>query len=90
MGSLFQEDLPVVLQAATRSSPHVVLEEDKAILKLFLTAQIGAGSSLFQSFLSVNVVSVEARRAWEACSESVSMLPMGTAPCSEPWPHCRG
>ncbi|NXS25000.1 TENP protein, partial [Mystacornis crossleyi] len=55
MGSLFQEDLPVVLQAVTRSSPHVVLEEDKAILKLFLTAQIGAGSSLFQSFLSVNV-----------------------------------
>ncbi|NWI00160.1 TENP protein, partial [Tichodroma muraria] len=55
MGSLFQEDLPVVLQAVTRSSPHVVLEEDKAIVKLFLTAQIGAGSSLFQSFLSVNV-----------------------------------
>nr|XP_021383086.2 BPI fold-containing family B member 2 [Lonchura striata domestica] len=55
MGSLFQEDLPVVLQAVTRSSPHVVLEEDKAIVKLFLTAQIGAGSALFQSFLSVNV-----------------------------------
>ncbi|NWT70354.1 TENP protein, partial [Prunella himalayana] len=55
MGSLFQEDLPVVLQAVTRSSPHVVLEEDKAIVQLFLTAQIGAGSSLFQSFLSVNV-----------------------------------
>ncbi|NXO06268.1 TENP protein, partial [Oriolus oriolus] len=55
MGSLFQEDLPVVLQAVTRSSPHVALEEDKAIVKLFLTAQIGAGSSLFQSFLSVNV-----------------------------------
>ncbi|NWH38439.1 TENP protein, partial [Chloropsis hardwickii] len=55
MGSLFQEDLPVVLQVVTRSSPHVVLEEDKAILELFLTAQIGAGSSLFQSFLSVNV-----------------------------------
>lgn len=68
----------------------MVLEEDKAILKLFLTAQIGAGSSLFQSFLSVNVVSVEAHRAWEVCAESVSMLPMGTAPCSEPWPHCRG
>uniref|UniRef100_A0A8C5TPA8 Lipid-binding serum glycoprotein C-terminal domain-containing protein n=1 Tax=Malurus cyaneus samueli TaxID=2593467 RepID=A0A8C5TPA8_9PASS len=59
MGSLFQEDLPVVLQAVTRSSPHVELEEDKATVKLFLTAQIGAGSSLFQSFLSVNVVSVE-------------------------------
>ncbi|NXH47158.1 TENP protein, partial [Dicaeum eximium] len=55
MSSLFQEDLPVLLQAVTRSSPHVVLEEDKAILKLFLTAQIGAGSSLFQRFLSVNV-----------------------------------
>ncbi|NXJ26836.1 TENP protein, partial [Dicrurus megarhynchus] len=55
MGSLFPEDLPVVLQAVTRSSPHVVLEEDRAIVKLFLTAQIGAGSSLFQSFLSVNV-----------------------------------
>ncbi|NXD30004.1 TENP protein, partial [Spelaeornis formosus] len=55
MGSLFQEDLPVVLQAVTRSSPHVVLEEDRAIVELFLTAQIGAGSSLFQSFLSVNV-----------------------------------
>ncbi|NXY16157.1 TENP protein, partial [Atrichornis clamosus] len=55
MGSLFQEDLPVVLQTVTRSSPRVVLEEDKAILYLFLTAQIGAGPSLFQSFLSVNV-----------------------------------
>ncbi|NXC23477.1 TENP protein, partial [Campylorhamphus procurvoides] len=55
VGSLFQEDLPVVLQATTRSSPHVVLEEGKAILKLFLTAQIGAVSLVFQSFLSVNV-----------------------------------
>ncbi|NXM69702.1 TENP protein, partial [Serilophus lunatus] len=55
MGSLFQEDLPVELQATTRSSPHVVLEEGKAILKLFLTAQIGAGSPVFQRFLSVNV-----------------------------------
>ncbi|NXN88439.1 TENP protein, partial [Bombycilla garrulus] len=55
MGSLFPEDLPVVLHAVPRSSPHVVLEEDKAIVELFLTAQIGAGSSLFQSFLSVNV-----------------------------------
>ncbi|NXA03587.1 TENP protein, partial [Sapayoa aenigma] len=54
MGSLFQEDLPVVLQAQTRSSPRVVLEEGKAILKLFLTAQIGAGSPVFQRFLSVN------------------------------------
>ncbi|XP_066054836.1 BPI fold-containing family B member 2 [Chamaea fasciata] len=55
MGSLFQEDLPVVLQAVPRSSPRVVLEEDKAIVELFLTAQIGTRSSLFQSFLSVNV-----------------------------------
>ncbi|NXK86583.1 TENP protein, partial [Formicarius rufipectus] len=55
MGSLFQEDLPVVLQSTTRSSPHVVLEEGKAILRLFLTAQIGAVSPVFQSFLSVNM-----------------------------------
>ncbi|NXG18060.1 TENP protein, partial [Grallaria varia] len=55
MGSLFQEDLPVVLQTTTRSSPRVVLEEGRAILKLFLTAQIGAVSPAFQSFLSVNV-----------------------------------
>uniref|UniRef100_A0A8C3QSQ8 Lipid-binding serum glycoprotein C-terminal domain-containing protein n=1 Tax=Cyanoderma ruficeps TaxID=181631 RepID=A0A8C3QSQ8_9PASS len=59
MGSLFQEDLPVVIQAVSRSSPRVALEEDKAIVELFLTAQIGTRSSLFQSFLSVNVVSVE-------------------------------
>ncbi|NWI93542.1 TENP protein, partial [Pitta sordida] len=55
VGSLFQEDLPVVLQAATRSSPRVVLEEGRAILKLFLAAQVGAGSPVFQRFLSVNV-----------------------------------
>ncbi|NXX36475.1 TENP protein, partial [Nicator chloris] len=55
MGSLFQEDQPVVLKVVTRSSPRVVLEEDKAIVKLFLTVQIGTGSSVFQSFLSVNV-----------------------------------
>ncbi|NXJ43174.1 TENP protein, partial [Ciconia maguari] len=55
MGSLFQEDLPVVLQAVVRSSPRVVLEEGKAALKLFLTIHVGAGSSAFQSFLSVNV-----------------------------------
>uniref|UniRef100_A0A8C3MP44 Uncharacterized protein n=1 Tax=Geospiza parvula TaxID=87175 RepID=A0A8C3MP44_GEOPR len=78
MGSLFQEDLPVVLQAVTRSSPHVVLEEDKAIVQLFLTAQIGAGSSPFQSFLSVNVVGVE---AWGACADeemgALRVLPCG-------------
>ncbi|KFQ14331.1 Protein TENP, partial [Leptosomus discolor] len=55
MGSLFQEDLPVVLQAVVRSSPWVVLEEGKAALKLFLTIHVGAGSTTFQSFLSVNV-----------------------------------
>ncbi|KFR04299.1 Protein TENP, partial [Nipponia nippon] len=54
MGSLFQEDLPVVLQAVFRSSPQVVLEEGKAALKLFLTIHVGAGSPAFQSFLSVN------------------------------------
>ncbi|KFR11654.1 Protein TENP, partial [Opisthocomus hoazin] len=37
------------------SSPRVVLEEDKATLKLFLTVHVGAGSPAFQSFLSVNV-----------------------------------
>ncbi|NWR78590.1 TENP protein, partial [Centropus unirufus] len=55
MGSLFQEDLPVVLQAVFRSSPRVVLEEDKAALKIFLTVHVGEGLSSFQSFLSVNV-----------------------------------
>ncbi|XP_075294495.1 protein TENP [Opisthocomus hoazin] len=55
MGSLFPEDLPVTLQAVFRSSPRVVLEEDKATLKLFLTVHVGAGSPAFQSFLSVNV-----------------------------------
>ncbi|NXL03484.1 TENP protein, partial [Mesembrinibis cayennensis] len=54
MGSLFQEDLPVVLRAVFRSSPQVVLEEGKAALKLFLTVHVGAGSPAFQSFLSVN------------------------------------
>ncbi|NXP54919.1 TENP protein, partial [Heliornis fulica] len=55
MGSLFQEDLPVMLQAVFRSSSRVVLEEGKAALKLFLTIHVGAGSSSFQSFLSMNV-----------------------------------
>ncbi|KAF1476586.1 Protein TENP, partial [Eudyptula minor novaehollandiae] len=55
MGSLFQEGLPVMLQAVFRSSPRVVLEEGKGALKLFLTVHIGAGSPAFQSFLSVNV-----------------------------------
>ncbi|NXC70249.1 TENP protein, partial [Anhinga anhinga] len=55
MGSLFQEDLPVMLQAVFRSSPRVVLEEGKAALKLFLTIHVGAGLPAFQSFLSVNV-----------------------------------
>ncbi|NXI50335.1 TENP protein, partial [Chloroceryle aenea] len=55
MGSLFQEDFPVVLQAVFRSSPRVVLEEGKAALKLFLTIHVGAVSPAFQSFLSINV-----------------------------------
>ncbi|NWS59293.1 TENP protein, partial [Chunga burmeisteri] len=55
MGSLFPEDLPVILQAVLRSSPRAVLEEGKAALKLFLTVRVGAGSPAFQSFLSVNV-----------------------------------
>uniref|UniRef100_A0A8C3KPK6 Lipid-binding serum glycoprotein C-terminal domain-containing protein n=1 Tax=Calidris pygmaea TaxID=425635 RepID=A0A8C3KPK6_9CHAR len=55
MGSLFQEDLPVMLQAVFRSSPRVVLEEGKAALKLFLTVHVGAETPAFQSFLSVNV-----------------------------------
>ncbi|XP_069728216.1 BPI fold-containing family B member 2 [Phaenicophaeus curvirostris] len=55
IGSLFHEDLPVVLQAVFRSSPRVLLEEDKAALKLFLTVHVGEGVSSFQSFLSVNV-----------------------------------
>ncbi|NXN36346.1 TENP protein, partial [Rhinoptilus africanus] len=55
MGSLFQEDLPVTLQAVFRSSPRVVLEEGKAALKLFLTVHVGAGSPAFQNFLSVHV-----------------------------------
>uniref|UniRef100_A0A8B9Z8P6 Lipid-binding serum glycoprotein C-terminal domain-containing protein n=1 Tax=Buteo japonicus TaxID=224669 RepID=A0A8B9Z8P6_9AVES len=54
MGSLFQEDLPVILRAVLRSSPRVVLEEGKAALKLFLTIHVGAGSPAFQIFLSVN------------------------------------
>ncbi|KFP38862.1 Protein TENP, partial [Chlamydotis macqueenii] len=55
MGSLFQEDRPVMLQAVFRSSPRVLLEEGKAALQLFLTVHVGAGSPAFQSFLSVNV-----------------------------------
>ncbi|NWW46989.1 TENP protein, partial [Pedionomus torquatus] len=55
MSSLFQEDLPVMLQAVFRSSPRVVLEEDKAALKLFLTVHVGAETPAFQSFLSMNV-----------------------------------
>uniref|UniRef100_A0A672TZP4 Lipid-binding serum glycoprotein C-terminal domain-containing protein n=1 Tax=Strigops habroptila TaxID=2489341 RepID=A0A672TZP4_STRHB len=57
MGSLFPEDLPVVLQAVFRSSPRVVLEEGKAALKLFLTVHVGAGSPALQSFLSANDMS---------------------------------
>ncbi|XP_064888165.1 BPI fold-containing family B member 2 isoform X1 [Columba livia] len=55
MGSLFQEDVPVTLQAVFRSSPRMVLEEGKAALKLFLTVHVGAGSPVLQSFVSVHV-----------------------------------
>ncbi|NXH20765.1 TENP protein, partial [Bucco capensis] len=55
MGSLFQKDLPVILQAMFRSSPRVQLEEGKAAIKFFFTIHIGAGSPDFQSILSVNV-----------------------------------
>ncbi|NXT74464.1 TENP protein, partial [Zapornia atra] len=55
VGYLFQDDLPVMLQAVFRSSSRVVLEEGKAALKLFLTVHMGADSSSFQSFLSVHV-----------------------------------
>ncbi|GAB0197341.1 BPI fold-containing family B member 2 [Grus japonensis] len=58
MGSLFQEDVPVMLQAVFRSSSRVVLEEGKAALKLFLTIHVGASSSAFQSFLSMNVAAL--------------------------------
>uniref|UniRef100_A0A8B9P5T7 Lipid-binding serum glycoprotein C-terminal domain-containing protein n=1 Tax=Apteryx owenii TaxID=8824 RepID=A0A8B9P5T7_APTOW len=55
MGSLFQEDLPVMLTVMFRSSPRVALEEGKATLKLFLTVHAGVGSSAFQNFLSMSV-----------------------------------
>lgn len=57
VGSLYHEDLPIMLSAALRSSPRVMLEEGRAALKLFLTVHIGAGSPDFQSFLSVSAVS---------------------------------
>ncbi|NXI40597.1 TENP protein, partial [Galbula dea] len=55
MSSLFQEDLPVIMQAVFRSSAQVTLVESKAALKLFFTIQIGAGSPDFQTILTVNV-----------------------------------
>ncbi|KAM4649642.1 protein TENP-like [Amazona ochrocephala] len=76
MGSLFPEDLPVVLQAVFRSSTRVVLEEGKAALKLLLTVHVGAGSPAFQSFLSVNVVSVP-------CEPQQRLPPMHGAGCEE-------
>uniref|UniRef100_A0A8B9CU33 Lipid-binding serum glycoprotein C-terminal domain-containing protein n=1 Tax=Anser brachyrhynchus TaxID=132585 RepID=A0A8B9CU33_9AVES len=54
VGSLYPEDLPVMLRAELRSSPRVELEEGRAALKLFLTVHIGAGSPDFQSFLSMS------------------------------------
>lgn len=76
MGSLFPEDLPVVLQAVFRSSTRVVLEEGKAALKLFLTVHVGAGAPAFQSFLSVNVVSVP-------CEPQQLLPPVRGAGCEE-------
>lgn len=73
----------MVLQAVARSAPQVVLEEGKAALKLFLTARAGAGSPAFQSFLSVNVVSVPGRRG------SVPERHVGSPLCSETQPDCR-
>lgn len=73
----------MVLQAAARSAPQAVLEEGKAALKLFLTAHAGAGSPAFQSFLSVNVVSVPGRRG------SVPERHVGSPQCSETQPDCR-
>ncbi|NWU89558.1 TENP protein, partial [Upupa epops] len=55
LGSLFHEDIPVILQTMFRSSAHVVLEEGKAALQLFLTVYVGTGSPVFQSFLTMNV-----------------------------------
>ncbi|NXK48541.1 TENP protein, partial [Chauna torquata] len=57
VGSLYPEDLPVMLRAVLRSSPWVELEEGRAALKLFLTVHVGAGSRDFQSFLSMSAVS---------------------------------
>ncbi|XP_040432021.1 BPI fold-containing family B member 2 [Cygnus olor] len=54
VGSLYPEDLPVMLRAELRSSPRVELEEGRAALKLFLTIHVGAGSPDFQSFLGVS------------------------------------
>nr|XP_038022375.1 BPI fold-containing family B member 2 [Anas platyrhynchos] len=54
VGSLYPEDLPVMLRAELRSSPRVELEEGRAALKLFLTIHVGAGSPEFQSFLNVS------------------------------------
>uniref|UniRef100_A0A8B9SRD0 Lipid-binding serum glycoprotein C-terminal domain-containing protein n=1 Tax=Anas platyrhynchos TaxID=8839 RepID=A0A8B9SRD0_ANAPL len=40
VGSLYPEDLPVMLRAELRSSPRVELEEGRAALKLFLTIHL--------------------------------------------------
>lgn len=84
----------MTLRAVLRSSPRVVLEEGKAALKLFLTIHVGAGSPAFQSFLSVNTVSVPCKRAERVlrmCSASTGSVPklhMGNALCSETRPDC--
>lgn len=84
----------MILQAVLKSSPRVVLEEGKAALKLSLTIHVGAGSPAFQSFLSVNTVSVprkRAKRVLRMCSASMGSVPklhMGNALCSETRPDC--
>ncbi|NXR08711.1 TENP protein, partial [Semnornis frantzii] len=88
MGSLFQEDVPVILQAVFRSSPRVELEEGRAALKLFLTIHVGAGPAAFQSFLSVSVVSVPwepakcALGACQVCPGSLPSVPWEPAKCA--------
>jgi len=61
----------------------VVLEEDKATLKLFLTVHVGAGSPAFQSFLSVNVVSVLCQHG-----DGTLRSAAGRALCSATRPDC--
>lgn len=86
MGSLFQEDVPVTLQAVFRSSPRMVLEEGKAALKLFLTVHVGAGSPALQSFVSVHVVSEPCEHVRAARKQESKDFATSPSGCS----HCRG